>query len=115
MTKIQIINGDEVTYRVIRKKKTCGDCHKRIPIEDFGAARYCKPCMSVRREIKAQGPDAQIAVLVKRLAGLEKLFAAVFACELCQSKGYVLNHENKVFPCSCRTTVRAVLKDLGIR
>lgn len=41
-----------------------------------------------------------------RVEALEQILAGILLCTICQSRGYIYNHENKIFVCDCRLVAK---------
>jgi len=78
-----------------------------------GTVSYCKECMKQwKRDKSEKKRRASVAKLVDEVKALRDIISLVFMCENCQSKGYFVNHENKVFICDCRQIARRKLKEM---
>jgi hypothetical protein len=99
--KRQHIINDQI---VIKEKKWCPFGKHWRDSTHFGPSQsYCKKCLALYREdLKNRKRVASIEKVTKRVIALEQLLTDILTCKACASRGYIVNHEKKVFLCDCR-------------
>lgn len=116
--KRQFIVNDEILIKengikIQKGKKWCPYGEHWCFQSSFRASQsYCKTCFAVylrahrsKQEVKEHRHKSKIASIeevTKRVLALEQLLTDILNCQHCQSRGYVFNHENKMFVCDCR-------------
>lgn len=125
--RLKIVDDEITILEPVRKGKPAGRKQDRYEYKwcpynkhwcsdrNFTAlATYCRKCMNTYNKRKYYRPET-VERLEREVAAITELLLIVFACDKCASKGYVINHENKVFACGCRAIAKQQVDALTSR